>query len=81
MNFTARHLHSRQPQVSTVSYLFMDLNLRYKHKAWRTDFEFDLTNIANVNTYELYRVSSNLFSADRYQIRGRMAVLRATFNL
>lgn len=81
MNFTARHLHSRQPQVSIVSYLFMDLNLRYKHKPWRTDFEFDLTNIGNVNTYELYRVSSNIFSANRYQIRGRMAVLRATFNL
>lgn len=80
MNFTTRHIYSKQ-EVSSLSYLFLDLNLRYKHKPWRTDFEFDLLNMANVHTYELYRVSSNMFSAARYQIRGRMAILKATFNL
>jgi hypothetical protein len=80
VSLRGRHLYNQQPGLATVNYLFADLNVRYKCKAWRTDFEFDLINLANVKSYDLLRVSSNLMSATRYDVRGRMAMLKATFN-
>ncbi|WP_276483746.1 hypothetical protein [Paraflavitalea pollutisoli] len=77
----ARHLYSQQPGLTTVNYVFTDFNIRYKYTRWRTDFELDLINIANIKSYDLFRISTNLISATRYDIRGRMAMLRATFNL
>jgi hypothetical protein len=81
VNFRARNIYSRQPDVSDINYLFMDLHFRYKSLRLRTDFEFDVTNIADVNSYELFVVNSNVFSTARYEIRGRMVVIKVTFNL
>jgi hypothetical protein len=81
VNLKARHIRSRQPNTSDINYLFTDVHLRYKSIRLRADFEFDLTNISNVSSYELLVVNSNLFSVARYEIRGRMGILRVTFNL
>lgn len=76
-----RQIYSNQASVSAINYLFLDTKMRYKFVKWRTDFEFDITNLANVKEYEVFSLSSNQFIANRYEIRGRMAILRATFNL
>ncbi|MBC7417773.1 MAG: hypothetical protein H7325_06435, partial [Pedobacter sp.] len=76
-----RHIHSQQADVSTANYLFLDTKIRYKLLKWRTDLEFDLTNVANIKTYDLFGLSSNQFSVSSYQLRGRMGILRATFIL
>lgn len=81
VNAKATHIYSRQPGVSTVNYVFLDLNARYRLAKWRTDLELDVCNIANQKTYELYSLSSAVFSANRYDIRQRLFILRATFNL
>ncbi|MFT3826591.1 MAG: TonB-dependent receptor [Chitinophagaceae bacterium] len=76
-----RHVYTTQANVSDISYLFMDANVRYKHVKWRTDFELDVTNIANVRRYEVFHLNSNLFAVNSYNLRGRMLIARATFNL
>lgn len=81
VNAKATHIYSRQPGVSTVNYVFLDLNARYRLAKWRTDLELDICNLANQKTYELYSLSSAVFSVNRYDIRQRLFILRATFNL
>lgn len=76
-----RQIYSRQADLSTINYLFLDSKIRYKFLKWRTDLEFDLTNMLNIKTYEVFGLSSNQFSVSSYQLRGRMGILRATFIL
>lgn len=80
LNLKGRHIYSNQANMPDINYLFMDVNLRLKLGKLRTDLEFDLTNIFNITEYELFSLSSNQFAANSYDIRGRMAILRATFN-
>lgn len=75
-----RNIYSKSSDDIAVNYWFADTKLRYTVKKWKTDFELDCSNIANVNTYELIRVDATYSSLSRYEIRGRMALLRATFN-
>ncbi|MEJ5995225.1 carboxypeptidase-like regulatory domain-containing protein [Pedobacter sp. Du54] len=75
-----RYIFSSQANVSNVSYLFLDAKVRYRQLKWRTDFEFDLSNLTNIKKYELLSLSSNQFAVNRYDIRGRMGIVRATFN-
>ncbi|SKA10068.1 carboxypeptidase-like regulatory domain-containing protein [Sediminibacterium ginsengisoli] len=77
----AAHSHSRQAAMMPIGYFFADANLRYKAVKWRTDIELDVSNLFNVQQYETYQLTANMFSASRYDIRGRMAILRATFTL
>lgn len=81
INVRGRHIYSTQQNVSDINYLFLNTNIRYKLIKWKTDIELDVTNIANIKNYELFLLTSSQFSVNRYEIRGRMAVLRATFNL
>lgn len=75
------HIYNRQPGVSTVNAVFLDINARYRLAKWRTDLELEVNNIANQKTYELYTLSSAVFAVSRYNIRERLFVIRATFSL
>jgi len=81
LNLKGRHLYSTQANTADISYFFMDANVRYKMVKWHTDLEFDITNLANVKDYKTFQLNANQFSVNSYQLRGRMAILRATFNL
>lgn len=81
LTLQSRHIYSDQANISKINYLFVDTKMRYKLVKWRTDFEFDITNIANLKNYEVFGLSSNQLVISKYDIRGRMAILRATFNL
>ncbi len=81
LNISGRHIYSVQPAIAAINYVFLDTKIRYKLLKWRTDLEFDITNIANIKNYEIFTLSSNQFAFNRYAIRGRMAIVRATFNL
>lgn len=77
----ARHQYNSQELGPDVSYLFADANIRYKVNKWRTDLELDLINLTNIRSFETYSLSANSFGYSHYQLRERMAVLKATFNL
>ncbi|MES2828866.1 MAG: carboxypeptidase-like regulatory domain-containing protein [Bacteroidota bacterium] len=81
IDVSGRHIYGKQANISNINYLFTDVGTRYKVVKWHTDFEFKLSNLANIKTYEIFNLSSNQFYVSRYEIRGRMAILRATFIL
>lgn len=81
IRLNGKHQYSRQPQSQTVNYFFVDANARYKINRWRTDIELDLSNLANITTYDTYSLSANRFVFNQYQLRGRMAVLKMVFQL
>lgn len=62
------------------NYFFSDINLRYSSKKLRTDFEFNIDNIFNVKTYNIFSTTSNQLVASNYELRGRMVMLKAIFN-
>jgi len=80
VNLTIRNIYGRQSNISNINYVFMDIKARYKLVKWRTDLELDISNLANIKNYEVFSISSNQLFISRYEIRGRMSVLRATFN-
>ncbi|MES2005755.1 MAG: hypothetical protein V4450_14650 [Bacteroidota bacterium] len=77
----ARQLYSPRPGNPAINYLFLDINIRYKLRKWRTDLEFDLSNTLNIREYTSVNLSSNQYGISSYGIRGRMGIIRATFNL
>lgn len=79
-NISARHLYTKQPGLKDISYVFFDTFVRYRHKKWNTDFELNLSNIGNIKKFETYTISANMQAQNSYDLRGRMAVLRAVFN-
>lgn len=76
-----RHIHTSQSEQPALNYFFSDAGFRYKLVKWRLDMECDVTNIQHIKTYEIIRLSSNQLMLGRYDIRGRMAMLRITFNI
>ncbi len=81
LRLTGRHQYTNQHGEAAIDYLFTDANIRYTVAKWRTDLVLNLTNLTNVTSYETYALSANHFSATQYHLRGRMALLKATFNL
>lgn len=81
LSMIGRHQYVSQSNMSDLSYFFMDAKARYTLRKWRTDFDLDLTNLANVKQYETFSLTANQFGHSQYQLRGRMLVLKATFNL
>lgn len=81
LRLSGRHQHTSQAQLEDISYFFTDANIRYKLNQWNTDIELHLTNLANITEYETYSLSANQFGYSRYDLRGRMAVLRLTFTI
>lgn len=77
---STRHLYSHQPGLKDINYVFIDSFIRYNYKKWRTDFELNVTNIGNIKRFEVYNISANMQSQNTYELRGRMAVLKAVFN-
>lgn len=81
LRLAGRHQYVTQSDMENLNYFFMDAKARYTLKKWRTDFDLDLTNLANVKQYETFSLTANQFSHSQYHLRGRMLVLKATFNL
>lgn len=80
LNFSAEHIFTQQSTQPDLKYLFADFNVRYKLLKIKTDLEFGITNLANVKRFEAINVSANALTVGTYQIPGRVAMLKATFN-
>lgn len=80
VRLSARNTYAHQPGLKDFNYTFFDTFVRYRHKKLKTDFELNLTNLANVKKFETYYLSANMEAHNRYELRGRMAVLKAVFN-
>jgi len=80
LRFSSRHLYSQQQAFSDINYLFMDTFMRYTYKKWKIDLELNVTNIGNIKKFDTYAINANMQSQNSYELRGRMAVLKAVFN-
>ncbi|SOD14893.1 Outer membrane receptor proteins, mostly Fe transport [Pedobacter xixiisoli] len=80
LNFSAEHIFTKQSSQPDLKYLFADFNIRYKVLKLKTDLEFGVTNLANVKSFEAINVTANSLTVGTYQIPGRVAMFRATFN-
>lgn len=81
LRLSGRHQYTRQPGMADIRYFFADASARYKIDKWDTDIELSVTNLANIRSYETYSLSANESSYSRYNLRGRMALVKLTFNL
>lgn len=83
MFFTAkaRQTYATQAAIAPINYCFADMNIRFKWAKLRTDVELDITNLTNITHYRLIQLNYNLMAQNQYNLRGRMALLRFTFNL
>lgn len=80
MRVSGRHLFSQQQNLKDINYLFLDTFMRYTYKKWKTDFELNITNIGNIKKFETYNINANMQSQNNYELRGRMAILKAVFD-
>ncbi|SMG39946.1 hypothetical protein SAMN05660862_2837 [Sphingobacterium psychroaquaticum] len=78
---SGRHLYSKQPGQQDINYFFIDAFARYRHVKWKTDFELNMSNLANIKTFNTYSISANQQNQNSYDLRGRMLVARVIFNL
>lgn len=74
-----RHQFSGSTQLSQKGYFFLDLNSRYRHQKWHTDFEVSVNNLFDVRSFGSYYVNNNELVSTQYALRGRMLLLKATF--
>ena len=58
---------------------FLDANMRYTLKKWKTDINLSLINLMDTKRYKQYFVSSNQIIFTDYNLRGRMAVISTNF--
>lgn len=70
-----------QQDKNDLNYSFVNMRLRYKSVRLKTDFSLDINNLMGIENYEIVDLTSNQMSINNYTLRGRMGILRATFNL
>ncbi|MEH3115696.1 carboxypeptidase regulatory-like domain-containing protein [Pedobacter terrae] len=80
LNLSAEHLFTRQSSQPNLKYLFADVNMRYKWLKMKTDIEFGITNLTNIKRFDAVYLSANSLTTGTYDIPGRVAMLKATFN-
>jgi Carboxypeptidase regulatory-like domain len=80
LNLSAEHLLTRQSSQPDLKYLFADANMRYKWLKMKTDIEFGITNLTNIKRFDAIYLSANSLTTGTYDIPGRVAMLKATFN-
>ena len=80
LNLSAEHIFTQQSSQPDLKYLFADFNIRYKLLKIKTDLEFGITNLANVKRFEAINVTANSLTVGTYEIPGRVAMVKATFN-
>ncbi|MBO9674683.1 MAG: TonB-dependent receptor [Sphingobacteriaceae bacterium] len=80
VNLSAEHLFTHQSTQPNLKYLFADMNIKYKYLKMKTDFEFGITNLANIKSFDAVYLSANSLTTGTYYIPGRVAMLKATFS-
>ena len=80
INLSAEHLFTHQSTQPNLKYLFADMTIKYKYLKMKTDFEFGITNLANIKSFDAVYLSANSLTTGTYYIPGRVAMLKGTFS-
>jgi hypothetical protein len=76
-----RSIYNTRSGGNAIGYAFLDASIRYKMRKPNADLAFELSNITNITAYELFTITASQFSSSSFGIRGRMGIVRITFNL
>jgi hypothetical protein len=79
IGFAANHIFINQPKQGNLTYLFTDVNLKYKWLKIKTDFEFGIYNISDIKSFDSYFIDANSITSASYNIPGRNMLLKAIF--
>lgn len=77
LTWNFQHLFNKQPDYKNTNYLFCNITTRYSR--WGMDFELDIRNLANIKSFETNSMAANIQSQNRYELRGRTALLRGVY--
>ncbi len=80
VNVSGDYLYTRQPGQEDLKYLFADMNINFRLLKLKTDIMFSVTNLANIKTFTAIGLTANSLTIGTYNIPGRVAMLRGTFN-
>jgi hypothetical protein len=62
-----------------TNYNFVDFLAKYRLVKYKTDFQLEAINLANIKNYQNIALSSNIQSYYQYPLRGRLIVMKAIF--
>jgi len=79
LKWNLQHLFNKQPDYKNTNYLFCNVMTRYSR--WGMDFELDIRNLANIKSFETNSITANVQSQNRYELRGRTALLRGIYHI
>ncbi|MEO5946481.1 MAG: TonB-dependent receptor [Chitinophagaceae bacterium] len=80
IRFVAEHYYFNSQLASSANYLFGDMNLRYKPKKSKIDYELALQNIFNTKSFTSAVLLNNIESVSAYELRPRQALFKVSFS-
>ncbi len=79
VELNANQSYTKVSGNNAVKYVFMDCKARYTTEKSGIDFSFEVVNLFNVKQHTIFSNTFNQLSMSRYDLRGRMAILRVEY--
>jgi hypothetical protein len=79
LEINTSHSYTEVSGNNPVKYIFTDFKARYTPKKSGIDFTFEMVNLFNVKHHTIFSNTFNYLSMSRYDLRGRMAILRVEY--
>ncbi len=80
LKIVAENYYNQQSFSQPSNYFFLDATLQYKIVHNKIELEGSVLNIANIKNFTTTAVSANNTTINNYEIRGRIAMIKALFN-
>jgi hypothetical protein len=77
---SAGHYYINNNFAPSHNYYFADINMRYKPKKSKIDYELTCQNLFNTKFFATAFLSNNIESVSEYQIRPRQALFKMSFS-
>lgn len=79
LEINTSHSYTEVSDNNPVKYIFTDFKARYTPKKSGIDFTLEMVNLFNVKQHTIFSNTFNYLSMSRYDLRGRMAILRVEY--
>lgn len=79
LEVNTNHSYTEVSGNDPLKYIFTDFKARYTPKKSGLDFTFEMVNLFNVKHHTIFSNTFNYLSMSRYDLRGRMAILRVEY--
>lgn len=80
IRFAAEHYYFNSQFASSANYFFGDMNLRYKPKKSKVDYELALQNVFNTKSFTSAILLNNIETVSAYELRPRQALFKMSFS-